>query len=68
MNRKQYIRLNELPIKAVFNQNGYVWKKKSKRTPQLVDPKEFNKTWFYFRATELCIVGEHSRLHENYFN
>ena len=59
----QYAYFNELPIGASFVSNGNQCRKRSTRTAELIDFKR----WFYFSAKELCIVGKHSRLDQNYF-
>ena len=63
----QYIKFNELPLLSVFSKNGNSWIKQSSRTARIIKPKEHSTKWFYFRQSELCIVGLHSRLSSDYF-
>jgi len=60
---RQYAHFAELPLHTLFVMNGNLCKKVSTRTAQLV---EYGRT-FYFGKRELCIVGSHSRLANDYF-
>lgn len=54
--KKQYVRFENLPVKAYFFQNGNLWQKQSTRTARV---DEYGR-WFYFGKKEFCVVGEYS--------
>lgn len=60
---KQYVYFEELPVNAVFSLAGNSWVKRSSRTADL---PEYDR-WFYMGKWDLCIVGNYSRLSDDYF-
>lgn len=60
---QQLVRFGELPPKSEFHAGGNTYVKRSTRTADL--PRYAR--WFYFSPKELCIVGLHSRLAQDYF-
>ena len=43
-------------MKAIFEKNGYIYRKKSSRTAEIIRPTEYAGTWFYFSAGELANI------------
>lgn len=60
---KQLARFSELPSRTEFHLNGNTYVKRSTSTADL---PAYGR-WFRFRASELCVVGRHSRLADDYF-
>lgn len=54
----QYVYFSELPVGTLFAYNGNACKKVSTRTALYV---EYNRR-FYFRRSDLCVVGIHNRI------
>jgi len=44
----------DIPTNSIFHFGGNQWIKKSKRTAQIIKPREYSERWFYFSKNDLC--------------
>lgn len=62
---KQYAYFSDLPVGTEFIVHGNACKKISTRTASIDSPIAAGT--FYYRNSDLCIVGRHTRLSADYF-
>lgn len=59
MREKQYsITFDRLKVGATFFRNGNRWLKRSTRTKEIIEPKQYKGQWFYSGMNDQCIINE----------
>ena len=56
--RRHHIAFEDLRVSETFSYNGNIWRKRSKRTAEIVKPEEHAGVWFYFGRKDQCVITD----------